>query len=181
MTSTPGSDPVDDLLEAAAVDDAIRRRRAERDVRDRSRELATWSGTLRDLAERAVPVTVTTSAASTHRGVVLVVAADHVVIRAGDGALAAVATAVVVAVRADPSSVPGRGVADGRRSPASEARLVEVLDRWREDVAECVVLLTSGDRELGRLGAVGTDVVTVRTSAGTVHVPLAAVAAVTVR
>jgi hypothetical protein len=167
------------LLDAAALAEAVRRRRAERQTRDRSRELATWVGTLRDLAEAAAVVTVTTTAGSAHRGVLVGVAADHLVVQPGNG-VSVVARAAVVTVR--PAVVDGSvRPAAGDRDPASAARLLDVLDRWREDAAPCHVTLRDGDVVQGHLGTVGEDVVSVVTGDGAVHLPVDAIVAVTVR
>lgn len=171
----------DDLLEVAVVDEAIRQRRARRAARDRDRELATWDGTLRDLAERTTTVTLATRAGTSHRGVVVTVATDHLVLRGHDAALTAIRGATIVSARPDPASPVAATSADGRRPPPSEARFLEVLDRWREDGAPCLAVLASGDTERGELTTVGEDVVSLRTSAGTVHVPASALVIVTVR
>lgn len=178
---TEASDGVDDLVERAVVDDAIRLRRERRAVRDRARELATWDGTVRDLAERAVVVTLGTAAGTQHQGTLAVVAGDHVVLAGTDGSATAVRRRDLVSLRADPASAVASHVADGRRRAPAEGRFVDLVDRWRELAVPCLVVLRSGDTERGTVSTVGEDLVTLRTSAAAAHIPLDAVTAVTIR
>lgn len=164
------------LLDDVAVADAVRSRRVAREGRDRAREAATWTGTLRDLAERRASVHVRT-ADVTVTGVLLGLADDHLVLRTPDGAIAVVARVATTAVRPLDEPVP----AAGDRPAPSGATLVEVLDRWREDGAPVHLVTRGGDTERGRLLTVGDDVVSLTTTAGVLHVPVDAIVSVAVR
>ena len=167
------------LLDEAAVDAAVRARRLAREGRDRARELATWVGTLRDLAERAAVVQIATVADVVVVGRLVGVATDHLVVRVAGGGLSVVARAATTAVR---ESEPGPATAGAGDRPApTDQALLEVLDRWREDAAPVALVTRSGSTERGRLVTVGEDVLSVATATGTVHVPADAVVSVTVR
>lgn len=182
MTGGTGpDDEVADLLDTAAVTAAVEARRAAREVTERARELATWDGTVRDLAERTATVTVATIGPGTHRGALVGAAADHLVLRLADGGLTVVVADAVVSLRLAPEQPVAHVPADGDRPPATASTLLEVLDRWREDGARCHVTTSDGGTERGRLRTVGEDVVSLVGSAGTVHLPAAAIVAVTIR
>jgi hypothetical protein len=164
------------LLDDAAVADAVRVRRAAREGRDRARETATWTGTLRDLAERGAGVRVRTAEVAVV-GVLDGLAEDHLVLRGPDGAIVVVARAATTGVHhlEDPVA------AAGDRRPPSGTTLSEVLDRWREDGAPLHLVTRGGDTERGRLLSVGDDVVSLTTTAGVLHVPIDAIVTVTLR
>lgn len=165
------------LLDEAAVDEAIRSRRAAREGRDRARELATWVGTLRDLAERGAAVQVSTVADTAPMGRLVGLAADHLVLQVPGGGFTVVARAHTTAVRETAGGAPAAG---DRTAPTDQA-LLEVLDRWREDGAPAHLVTRGGATERGRLVTVGEDVLSLATSAGPLHVPVDAVVSVTVR
>lgn len=178
-----GEDPEVQLaavLDEAAVDDAIRARRAAREGRDRARELATWVGALRDLVERGADVQVATDADVVVTGRLVVVAVDHIVLRPSAGGLTLVARRATTGVREVTAGGPGGAAAGDRVAPADQA-LLEVLDRWREDAAPVHLVTRGGASERGQLTTVGEDVVSLATSAGTLHVPADAIVSVTVR
>ncbi|MTV24537.1 hypothetical protein FTX61_03770 [Nitriliruptoraceae bacterium ZYF776] len=163
----------------AAVDAAIRARRSQHDAALRARESATWTGTLTDLAEARRSCQVRTEAGTAHTGTLDAVADDHLVLR-GAGAVTVLARAAVVAVRVDAS---GRDLpATGDRPAPQDRTLDEVLGAWAEDRSPVHAVLRGGDAVLGTLTAVGVDVVSVTADGGgTVHLPLRAIVAVTVR
>jgi hypothetical protein len=181
----PGTPPADDtrelstLLDEHALDVAVRARRAAREGRDRARELATWIGALRDLAEERASVQVRTVTESTVTGALLGVAADHVVLRVAGGGLTVVAGAAITGVRVQDRA--GAVPASGDRPAPSGRHLLEVLDRWREDAAPVLLVTRGGDSERGRLVTVGEDLVSLATAAGPLHVPEDAIVAVTVQ
>lgn len=176
--TTPEEAELSALLDEQALADAVHARRAAREGRERARELSTWVGTLRDLAERRATVQVRTETVVTIAGVLLAVAADHLVLGVAGGGLTVVARPAVTGVRVqDPE---GRVAASGDRSAPSDRAMLEVLDRWREDAAPVHLVTRGGDTERGRLVSVGEDVVTVATNAGPSHVPSEAIVAVTV-
>jgi hypothetical protein len=176
----PADDDLSDLLDEAALDAAARARRAAREGRDRARELATWVGTLRDLVERAAVVQVRTVTATTPTGTLVGVAADHLVLRLRGGGLAVVARAATTGVQVVDGPARAAPAAGDRRAPTDRA-LLEVLDRWREDGAEVHLTARGGATERGRIETVGEDVLSLTSSAGTVHLPADAIVSVTVR
>jgi hypothetical protein len=173
------ADEVTGLLDDEALDGAVRARRAVREGRDRARELSTWVGALRDLAERRATVQVRTVAGTDVTGALLAVATDHLVLRVAGGGLTVVARVAISGVR-EPGG-PGASVpAAGDRPAPSDRALLEVLDRWREDAAPVHLVTWGGDGDRGRLVAVGEDVVSLSAAAGTLHVPVEAIVTVTV-
>lgn len=168
------------LLDEAAVDAAIRTRRAAREGRDRARELATWVGALRDLSERSATVQVRTTSDVAPTGDLVSVAADHVVLRLHGGGFTVIARPAITGLRVVAPGTDARAAAGDRAAPSDQA-LLTVLDRWREDGAPVHLVTRGGDSERGRLVTVGEDVISLATSAGTLHVPADAVVSVTVR
>lgn len=162
----PAVDPYVELGDAGRADAAVRERIAERELRQRATEGATFAGTLRDLAEAATGVSLYTATGRTYQGALVAVAIDHLVIRSGVGALVHVAIDQVTAIQPDPTHPPA--VASGEREAAAGRTLDEVLF---EAVADrpTVALVTRGDGTVhrGQLLAVGEDVLTLRaTEAG---------------
>jgi hypothetical protein len=182
----PGTEPTDaapelsTLLDDAAVDAAVRSRRAAREGRDRARELATWVGALRDLAERSATVQVHTTSDVAPTGDLVSVAADLVVLRVHGGGVTVVARAAITGLGVVAPGTGARAAAGDRTAPSDQA-LLTVLDRWREDDAPVHLVTRGGDSERGRLVTVGEDIISLATSAGTLHVPADAIVSVTVR
>ena len=152
--------------------------RTERSQRlTRASELASWAGTLEDLAERRVEVVVVLEGGRAYRGALVAVGLDHVALRTPGGQLALLRTSTLRAVRPEPSTPAP--VATGDRERSHGRRLADVLDRLAEG-RERVVLGLRGvdDRLAGQLLGMGADVVTLRVEAGTagvVYLPLDAV------
>jgi hypothetical protein len=157
----PATDPFVRLTDEGQLADAIAARNEERELRQQASELATFAGTMRDLAEARRHVTVRCATGRSYRGQLLAVAVDHLVVRAGDRATVHVATDQVSAVTVDPAVTTGWAAGD--RDAAQDRTLDEVLARAVE-ARPTVVLVTRGDGEVhrGRLLAVGEDVVSVR-------------------
>ncbi len=157
----PTDDPFVRLTDEGRVTEAIRDRNDERELRRQASEMATFAGTMRDLAEARRGVTVRCATGRAYQGALLAVAIDHLVIEAGERRTVHVAMDQVNAIAVDPTvSV---GWAAGDRDAAQDRTLGEVL----ADVVgaqPAVVLVTRGDGEphRGRLLAVGEDVVSVR-------------------
>ncbi|MFP3902044.1 MAG: hypothetical protein ACLFXM_14420 [Acidimicrobiia bacterium] len=163
----------------ARVDEAAQRRSRERWLRQQAEEGATIAGILVDLAERAVTVSVQTSAGHRHHGALRGVGADFVAVEAGGGAVL-VAMSAVVAVRTGPGVGPALGV----RPAAGQRLLVDVLAGMAADRERVTLVpLRGGEPVTGTLVSVGRDVV-VTTSAGertaTAYVPLASIGEVLV-
>lgn len=157
------SDPLVSLLDEARADDAGTGRRRERSLRRQAEESATFAGTLLDLAERGVAVTVRTVAGRVSHGVILAVATDFVVLRCRDRSDVCLRLAALVTVR--PDTGLRQGPATGDRPAPLDLLLVEVLAGLAPDRAR-VGLVVSGDVVSGELRAVGADVVTLRLEGG---------------
>lgn len=157
----PAADPFVRLADDGQLAEAIAARSAERELRQQASELATFAGTMRDLAEARRHVTVRCATGRSYQGELLAVAIDHLVVRAGDRTTVHVASDQISAVTVDPA-VTSRWAA-GERAAAQDRTLDEVLANAVE-TRPTVVLVTRGDGEMhrGRLLAVGEDVVSVR-------------------
>ena len=170
-------DPFVELADDARQLTELRSRAAYRGRRHAATEVATFTGTLRDLAERAIPVAVQTSSTRVHRGPLLTVGIDHVAVRRVDGSIALVAFDTVRSVRPEPG-VPARA-AMGDRERSDDRTLLEALDRFLEADREVVVLLRDIDDPLrGEVLGFGEDVLTLRLAGGdraSVYVPTLAV------
>lgn len=178
----PTRDPYVDLADEAAHAAAVRTRAEERRRRERATEVATWIGTLRDLAERQVPCVVGAAGGRMHRGRIIAVAVDHLAVRAEGGTTVLVVLDLVRLVRPE----PGRRAppAMGDREAAGSRTLVDVLDRLVEVQATVAVVLRDvEDPYEGDVLGLGEDVLTLRLRGGdraTVLLPLAGIAEVLV-
>lgn len=164
------------LLADAVAAEAGRVRSKERMLRSAAEESATFGGVLLDLAERLEPLTVRTAGGRTHRGVVVAVGRDFLVVRDDRQPPVFVAAGAVSWVRVTRA---GRADAAGDRPPPHEASFASVIaglaaERPRVQVG------VDGEATLltGELRAAGQDVVTVRidgSPAATLHVPVGAI------
>jgi hypothetical protein len=173
-------------LSDAAADAAAAERSQSRLLRQAAEEEATFVGVAVDLAERAARVVVRTSSGRSHRGVLLAVGRDFVVVRepGGDGAPAFVSLAAVTTIRPQPSG-GGSALLDasGSRAAPRDASLAAVLATLAVERPRVQVGLAGGGEEplAGELRSVGLDVLTLRLDgdAGrSAHVRLGAVAEV---
>jgi hypothetical protein len=149
--------------EARAGDAAVRRSR-ERWLRQQATETATLAGVLTDLAERQADVAVTTRSRRVV-GRLVGVAQDFTVVEERSGAAVLVATPHVVGVA--PVAEPGRawaarGDPSGDRHPPLALRLVDALGVLAADRSPVRLGVVGGEVLLGKLWAVGIDVVTLR-------------------
>lgn len=153
-------DPHLELVDDARLGEALAERTAERLLRQRAQDTASFVGTLRDLAERGTTVVVATAAGRRHRGAVRGVARDHVVLAGATGEVH-LRLDVIVTVRPQPGS---RAVAaEGDREAVDDLLLLELLARVLEDRPTVVLAFDGpGDVLRGRLETVGGDVVTLR-------------------
>jgi hypothetical protein len=157
----PRRDPYVDLADDAAHEAAVRARAEERDLRARAAELASWAGTLRDLAEREDPVVLTGRSGRSHRGVLVAVAEDYVALRLPGGQTVAVAADAVSSVRPEPGSAATPAMGDRER--AQDRTLLELLDRAAEERRRVAVAVEgAADVLQGTLVGVGEDVVSLR-------------------
>lgn len=173
-------DPHLELVDDARLGEALAARNAERLLRQRARDTASFVGTLRDLAERGTTVAVTTLAGRRHRGAVRALATDHLALRTAAGTVH-VRLDVLATIRPQPGS--GTVVAQGERDEVDDLLLPELLARVAGD-RPTVVLAFDGavDRLRGRLDGVGDDVLTIRPEGEgeLVYVPTAVVTEVLV-
>jgi hypothetical protein len=172
----PARDPYLDLADDAAHEAAVRSRAEQRDREQRAAEVATWIGTLRDLAERQVMVSLRARSGRAHRGALIGVGLDHVVMRVRAGCLAIVALGATRTVRPEPGQPAPPAMGD--RDSAQARTMVESLARLVEERRTVVVVLREIDEPLrGEVIGLGEDVVTLRLQGpdrGTVYFPIAA-------
>lgn len=151
------------LVADAAAAEAARERSQERHLRDVAEAEATFVGVAVDLAERRAAVVVRTVTGRTHRGQVLAVGRDVVVVRDGDRPPALLAIGGITSIRGLGATHVGvrRDTAGARPAPldVSFAGLVSRLGAERPRVH---VVVPGDDPVIGEVRAVGADVLTVR-------------------
>jgi hypothetical protein len=157
----PRRDPYVDLADEAAHEEAVRARAAERALRERATETASWVGTLRDLAERQIGVVLHGRSGRGHRGVLIAVAEDYVAMRLPGGQTVALAREAVTSVRPEPG-LPATP-ATGDRDRAQDRTLLELIDRAAEERRR-VAIAAEGVTDVlqGTLVGVGEDVISLR-------------------
>lgn len=145
----------DDARHAAEV--AARSERHQR--LQRASELATWAGTLEDLAERRLPVVLQVAGGRSFRGSLVAAEPDLVALRSDAGQLVIARAAAVRVLRPQPG-IPV-AVATGDRQRVRGRRLVELLQELSEERTRVLLGLDAIEEPLaGRLRAVGEDVLT---------------------
>ena len=151
---------LDHLVADAVAEEAARERSQTRMLRQIAEEEATCAGVALDLAERGTPVVARTSSGRTHRGRVVAVGRDFVVLRDGDGPPAFVAMAHLSSLRPQPGSSPA-DTAGGRAAPL-EVGLAALLVGLAADRPRVQVSAIGDEPIAGELRSVGLDVVTLR-------------------
>ena len=178
----PEPDPFVELTDRAVWREAVAARGRERDRRDRAADLATWDGTLHDLAERGVQLVIRSAGDRVCRGILLAVGIDHVAVRLVNGSTVLIAGDTVRSVRPEPGRTAP--VATGDRERSQDRTLVEVLAIVIEERPELVLCLReTTDPIAGTVIGLGEDVVTVRIAGderATVYLPLASIREVVV-
>jgi hypothetical protein len=176
------ADPFVVLTDEAIQQQAIRARAEARSRREVAAAVATWIGTLRDLAEAGRVVTVLTGSGRAHRGTLVAVGLDHVAIAMDADGTALLRLDTLRAVR--PEAVTDVPPAMGDRLWSQQRRLHTWLEWLLEREQRIGLVLDGGGEALyGQLVAVGEDVVTLRLDGrdrGSVYVSLAVVAEVLV-
>jgi len=157
--------------------------RSERHQRlQRARELATWAGTLEDLAERRLGVVVQLAGSRRVRGHLVAAEPDLVAVRSDAGQLVIVRLDAVRLVRPQPGVAAA--VATGDRQRVAGRRFIEVVQQLVEDRARILLGLDGLEEPVsGRLRAMGEDVLTVEldpTPRGLAYLPLGRVQDLTV-
>lgn len=156
-------DPLVELLDEGRAGEGAAARARERALRQVAEEEAGLAGTLVDLAERGSAVAVRTDGGRTHHGALVAVGSDYCVVRAESGAEVHLRLAAVATVRPHPGE--RHVAAAGDRRP-SDLRLLEVLGRVAHHRMRVTLVTRGGDVVVGRLLAVGADVVSVRLDGG---------------
>lgn len=157
------------FVDASTHDVEVARRTMRREFNDRAGELATWIGVLQDLAERRVAVAVHIGGGRCHRGYLLAVGRDHLVLVGEGGCTVLVAMAAVGLVRPQPAT--DRVIPRSDRLPAEGRTLLEALEELLPTDPEVVVgIRTLPETVRGRVVGLGQDVLTLRTADGGVSV-----------
>lgn len=166
-------DPSLELLDAATHEAASRSRAARRDLAARAAELATWRGTLHDLAEARRPLALQLRDGRRHDGHLRAVALDHVILAARNGTTVLVPLGAVAAIHLSPEAVP-RAASGDREQPQDRTLLEALVDLLEVDAEVAVGVGTTPIT--GHVVGAGEDVLTLRTAGGgTVVVPTVAV------
>jgi hypothetical protein len=174
------------LLADAAASSAASERSQSRLLREVAEAEATFVGVALDLAERRAGVLLRTSSGRAHRGVILAVGRDFLVVRdpsVGAGAPAFVALSAVTSLRPQ----PGAGLdASGARVAPRDVGLAALLSSLAAERPRVLVGVAGGsgggeEPVAGELRSVGVDVVTLRLDGGAglrAHVRLGSIAEV---
>lgn len=165
-------------LADARVEDAARRRSAERWLRQQAEEEATFAGVLVDLAERGENVAVHTGSGRAHRGRLSLVGDDFVRVTVPAAGDVLVALEVVSSVRVQ----PGLPLVTGDRVVSSRLTLAEMIVGLAAERERALFVPVDGrDPVCGTVRSVGQDMVVVllerdgRSGAGTAYLPLRAI------
>jgi hypothetical protein len=135
-------------------------------------ESATFTGVMRDLAERASMVVIDGPGGRRHRGRLVAVARDFVSLERGDGELTLLRTDALAAVR----EASGSGPVLGDRPPIVDQDLAGAIAALAIDRPRVVLVTRDGTVNTGELREVGQDVALLRTDGSpptTTYVPLA--------
>ena len=145
----------------ARAEEAAAERVEQRLLEQIAAEEATFAGVCLDLAERTAPVVVRTVAGRTHRGRVITVGRDFLVVRDQGGPPLLLALGAVASVRLGPGE--RAGTAPSGRAAAFEAGLAAVLAGVAPERPR-VQVLSAGEQQpvTGELRTGGRDVAAVR-------------------
>lgn len=168
---------LDHVVADAVAEEAARERSQTRMLRQIAEEEATFLGVALDLAERGAVVVARTASGRSHRGRVVAVGRDFVILRDGpDAAPAFLAVAALSSLRPQPGSASA-DTAGGRAAPL-DVGLAALLVGLAADRPRVQVSAVGDDPVAGELRSVGSDVLTLRLDGGAslrAHVRLAAV------
>jgi hypothetical protein len=176
----PDATDPDRWLADQRVESAIAERRRAGWLGRQAGESATFTGVLRDLAERGSVVVIDGAGERQHRGRLVAVASDFVALERLDGELTLLRTDVIAAVRAaDPGSAPVLG----DRPPLAAQDLGAAITALAVERPRVVLVARDGTARTGELHEVGQDVALLRTDGNppaTSYVPLAFLAELSV-
>lgn len=161
----PDRDAYLEFGDAARLDEMIAARGERRSRLSRASEVATWTGTLHDLAERRQMAVVGLAGGRRHRGALVAVGRDHLAVRCQGRQLVLLDTTAIRSIRPEPGgTLP---VATGDRHRSDGRTIVEVLGRLAEERARVVLGLHEVDDLLaGVLVGLGEDVLTIELEGG---------------
>lgn len=170
-------DPFLDLEDEArhAAEVAARSERSQR--LQRASEVATWAGTLADLAERRLPVVVEVAGGRSVHGNLVAAEPELLGLRTATGQLVILRASAVRLLRPQPGLPVA--VATGDRDRVRGRRFVEVLQELTEDRVRVLLGLDGVPEPIaGTLRSLGEDVVSLELASvppGLVYLPLAAI------
>jgi hypothetical protein len=160
------------------VDEAVEARSSEGWLRRQAEEEARFTGLVLDLAEQGAPVTIRTTAGRQHRGVVVAVAEDFLVLHAAGGRPTFLPYRAIAVVR---SAAAGGDIASSRMAPL-RTKLVHALGGLAGDRPRVLVVVDGDETISGELRSAGVDVLVLRldgTPPSVVHLRVDAVNEVT--
>ena len=149
------------MLDAARGAEAARQRSAQRWLRQQAQEEARLTGVLLSAAEQAATVVVRTTSARSYSGAVTSVGGDFIALHTSTGASVFIKLDAITVVQLERTILSAAAADD--RGPGRDVLLQEALVDLagdRPDVS--VYCLGQADAVVGRLIAVGSDVVTLQ-------------------
>jgi hypothetical protein len=144
----------------AVADRSAKERSQARVLRQVAKESATFAGVAVDLAERGDPIVARMATGRSHRGRVLAVGRDFVVVRDATGPPVLLATTAIASLR---PQLHGPLDTTGARRPPLDVGLAVLLAGLAADRPRVQVMAVGDHQPLaGELRAVGLDVATIR-------------------
>lgn len=153
-------DSLERLVADAIADRSAKERSQARVLRQVAEESATFAGVAVDLAERGDPVVARMATGRSHRGRILGVGRDFVVLRGGSGPPVFLATAAIASLR---PQLHGPTDTAGARPAPLDVGLAVLLAGLAADRPRVQVMAVGDHQPLsGELRSVGLDVATIR-------------------
>jgi len=156
-----GDDQITAHVDELLADQAARERTRQRWLQQQALESAQLSGVLLAMAESAATVTLLTVAGHQHQGTLTDVTADHCRIITVQGSVVLLRLSAVSVVTPD-RSLRAAAAADDRPAPAGPRFAEALSDRAGERPEVTVRTVGRPDPVVGRLLAVGSDVMTLQ-------------------
>lgn len=152
---------LDRLIGDAVAEAAASERAKTRVLRQVAEEEATFGGVALELAERGDPVVARTLTGRMHRGAIIAVGRDFIVVRDAFRAVALLPLAAVTSLRPQPAVPPAD--ASGARAAPLDLTVALVLSRLAGERPRVAVMALGDEQPLGgELRAVGVDVLTIK-------------------
>ncbi|MDQ3107753.1 MAG: hypothetical protein M3Q68_08120 [Actinomycetota bacterium] len=152
---------LDRLVADAIGEEAARARAQERTLRSIAESEATFVGVALDLAEHDTTVVARVASGRTHRGRVLAVGRDWIVLRDDPKPPAFLAVAAISSLRPQPGWSESDDVAGGRAAPLSVS-LGALLAQLSAERPRVQITAIGEEPVAGELRSVGLDVLTLR-------------------